>query len=258
MTPNLVTAKLKLKSCLIASFLVFAASLDPVMAAADKNTCVAPESFARFKNPLPALKRTVASGKNLHIVALGSSSTAGTGASSANNRYPRQLAKTLRKKLSEIKIRVDNYGRGGTLASHMLKRIKKKIISQTPTLVIWQTGVNDAIRKVPFDKFEKTIRDGIALLHSRSIDVVLLDPQHFPGEKKYADYHKYIALMGTVAKEMQVPVLRRYDLMKHLVTSAQFKARDLLAKDQFHLNDVSYACLGKVLGTALANSANAQ
>ncbi len=249
-----------MKQATLLSFAIVAVAailttFDPATAASEPKGCRAPEELARFQMPLPALKRTVAAEKRLHIVALGSSSTSGTGASSAEKRYPRQMAKTLRQKLTNIKIRVDNYGKGGALAAHMLKRIKLKIINQTPTLVIWQTGVNDAIRKVPLEKFRKTVRDGIELLQSRSIDVVLVDPQYFPGQKKFADYHKYIAVMADIAKEQQVPVLRRYDLMKYLVTSAQYEVADLLAKDRFHLNDTSYACLGRVLGIALVRAA---
>ena len=40
--------------------------------------------------------------------------------------------------------------------------------------------------------------------------------------------------------------------MKHLIDSAQFTTAQLLAPDQFHLNDLSYACLGNVLASAIA------
>ncbi len=222
--------------------------------AADRSACKAPAEFTHFETPLPALKQTIAKRQNVHIVALGSSSTAGTGASSKDKRYPQQLAHALRKALPQINLRVTNHGKGGTLASHMLKRLKKRILPQKPTLVIWQTGVNDAIRKVPLNKFRDILRDGIMLMQKRGIDVVLIDQQFFPGAKRYAKYDAYISAMANIAEEQQIPLLRRYALMKHLVASAQYDVGDLLAKDRFHLNDASYACLGHVLGKALVHA----
>ena len=39
--------------------------------------------------------------------------------------------------------------------------------------------------------------------------------------------------------------------MKHLLDSHQFTTLTMLSPDQFHLNDTSYDCLGKLLAESL-------
>ena len=213
--------------------------------------CSAPDDLTNFDVALPKLKRQITSGQPVRIVALGSSSTAGTGASSKDKRYPRQLAQLLAERLADHDITVENHGKGGALATHMLLRIKTSILPKMPTLVIWQTGVNDAIRRVPLNDFRNTLHEGISILQKRKIDVVLIDPQYFTNAHKHPDYGRYIAAMAEIGRSRNVPVLKRYALMQHLVSSSQFELDELLAKDRFHLNDVSYRCLSTVLADAL-------
>jgi lysophospholipase L1-like esterase len=133
----------------------------------------------------------------------------------------------------------------------MLPRIKKDVLPRKPTLVIWQTGVNDAMRSVDLEKFRKTVLRGIDLLQKKNIDVVLLDMQYFPRAEKLRDFARYLVAMRQIAEARKVPIVQRYAIMKHLVTSAQFTARQLLAKDLFHPNDLTYGCLGRLMAEAL-------
>jgi lysophospholipase L1-like esterase len=133
----------------------------------------------------------------------------------------------------------------------MLPRIKKDVLPRKPTLVIWQTGVNDAMRSVDLEKFRKTVLRGIDLLQKQNIDVVLFDMQYFPRAEKVRDFARYLVAMRQIAESRKVPILQRYAIMKHLVTSAQFTARQLLAKDLFHPSDVTYGCLGRLMADAL-------
>lgn len=219
-----------------------------------EKTCRAPDDLATFRHKLPAVQNTLFKGTKLRIAALGSSSTSGTGATSKDKRYPRQLETFLSNHIAQSDVEVINYGRGGTLASQMLKRLMEEILPKKPGLVVWQTGVNDAIRNVPLLKFRATLLKGISLMHEQGIDVVLMDPQYFPGQVKYKSYDAYVDLMRDVAAETSVPLLRRHALMQHLVVSKQFEFDEILAKDRFHLNDTSYACVGHVLGQALLRS----
>ncbi len=184
-------------------------------------------------------------------MALGSSSTKGIGASSPKSCYPVRLQAELQRRFPDSKITVDNLGIGGQLATDMLPRITRNVIPRKPTLVIWQTGVNDAMRHVDLEKFRKTVLRGIDLLQKKGIDVVLLDMQYFPRAEKVRDFARYLVAMRQIAEACKVPIVQRYAIMKHLVTSAQFTPRQLLAKDLFHPNDVTYGCLGRLMADAL-------
>ncbi|MBZ0211830.1 MAG: SGNH/GDSL hydrolase family protein [Hyphomicrobium sp.] len=205
----------------------------------------------RFDAPLPKFSAALAAGRPVRIVALGSSSTQGIGASSPKACYPVKLQAELQQRFPQNKILVENLGIGGQLASDMLQRIKKDVIPRKPTLVIWQTGVNDALRFVPVDKFRETVVTGIDLLQRAGIDVVLLDMQYFPKAEKVRDFPRFLVAMRQIAEQRRIPILQRFAIMKHFVTSAQYTPQQLLAADQFHPNDLSYRCLGRMMADAL-------
>lgn len=205
----------------------------------------------RFSAPLPVFAGALVGKKQVRIIALGSSSTQGVGASSPMASYPVKLQAELRRRFPASDITVVNLGIGGQLASDMLARIKSDVLPLKPALVIWQTGVNDAMRRVDLIAFRKTVQSGIDELHSKGIDVVLLDMQYFPGAEKVRDFARYLVAMRQLADASRTPILQRFAIMKHLITSAQYTAPQLLAADLFHPNDLSYGCLGRMLADAL-------
>src|SRR5580692_8237002 len=63
---------------------------------AGRDRCSAPASLTALVDPLPQTALRLATGKSLTIVALGSSSTYGTGATKPEYSYPSRLAALLR------------------------------------------------------------------------------------------------------------------------------------------------------------------
>ncbi len=217
--------------------------------------CEAPKSLIRFNAPLPGLSSALAGAQPIRIVALGSSSTQGIGASSPKACYPSRLQAELRKRYPDKEILVDNLGVGGQLATDMLLRIKKDVLPLHPNVVIWQTGVNDAMRHVGVEQFRQTVMLGIDELQQAGIDVVLLDMQYFPRAETIVEFPRYLMAMRQIAEARKVPILQRFAIMKYLVTSAQYTPQQLLAADLFHPNDVTYGCLGRFLADALQDDA---
>ncbi len=213
--------------------------------------CQAPASLLHFEAPLPHLSADLAAKKPVRIVALGSSSTQGIGASSPKASYPVKLQAELQRRFPASRITVDNLGVGGQLASDMLARLDQDVLKRRPTLVIWQTGVNDAMRHKDLAQFRETVLRGIDTMRSKGIDVVLLDMQYFPRAEKNRDFARYLVAMRQIADARKIPILQRFAIMKHLVTSAQFTVQQLLASDLFHPNDLTYGCLGSMLADAL-------
>ncbi len=213
--------------------------------------CSAPEGLARLGAPTPVLVKAMKDGAAVRIVAFGSSSTEGAGASARDRAYPARLGAALRRMLPDHTFQIVNRGRGGELASDMLARMERDVINEAPTLVIWQTGVNDAIRGIDMETFQAQVEDGLERLKAAGIDVVLLDHQYYPRAEAVKDYRAYLALLRRIGAAHNVPVFQRYQLMTHLVKSGQFEIDDLLAPDRFHQNDLSYNCLGAILAEAI-------
>jgi lysophospholipase L1-like esterase len=178
----------------------------------------------------------------LRIVAFGSSSTEGVGASSAAAAYPSRLERDLSALFPEAKIEVLNRGIGGEDADDMSRRLPS-ILAEKPDLVIWQTGSNDPLRDVPVDRFIEETRSGIAAMQSAGIDVMLMEPQYCrklaskPGSERFRD------AVRSIGTEMGVPVIRRYDLMQSWVTHGLVTLAKMLSIDGMHMADAGYALL---------------
>src|ERR1700722_1182663 len=107
---------------------------------AGRDGCSAPRSDTALLDPLPHTALRLAAGKSLTIVALGSSSTYGTGASRPEYSYPSRLAALLRARYPGADIKVINRGVGGELIGDTTARIAREVIGDQPDLVIWQVG----------------------------------------------------------------------------------------------------------------------
>jgi acyl-CoA thioesterase I len=95
--------------------------------------------------PLLGVQAELEAGEPLTIVALGSSSTEGAGASSPQASYPTQLEARLRGKLPGVELRVINAGKSGETSQEMLARLESDVLAHDPDLVIWQAGGNEVL-----------------------------------------------------------------------------------------------------------------
>jgi len=213
--------------------------------------CDAPGTLISLDSPLRALAVAVERSREIRVIALGSSSTEGTGASTTQAAYPARFDREMDRRFPGKDFKVANLGKGGELADQMLVRLQRDVIPARPALVLWQTGVNDAITGVDLVSFGKTLASGIGAMQAAGIEVVLIDPQYYPRSAGVPRYEDFIAVMRRVAREHGVPVFRRYAIMQYLISSGQHSVDDLLWKDKFHLNDVSYGCLAELMAQAV-------
>src|ERR1035438_4171800 len=164
---------------------VFAAttSLSPALTAAHASAapaikCSAPANLARLDRPLDRTKRRLAAGLPLTIVAIGSSSTAGAGASSPDHSYPSQLAVEFQQLFPGHPITVLNRGVNGEEASDMLARLDRTVLAEKPDLVLWQVGTNAALRDSALPPVGGAVHEGLARLKASGADVVLRSEEH--------------------------------------------------------------------------------
>jgi lysophospholipase L1-like esterase len=188
---------------------------------------------------------------SLHIVALGSSSTEGAGASEPAATYPARLEAALREAWPGRLVQVTNAGRSGETSAEMLARLERDVLARRPQLVIWQAGGNEALRDGSPEGFRAVMAEGLARLRRAGIPVVLMDNQRSPRLLAAARGPVFDAVLARlagagVALFSRAEAMRRWEAMG---------VGPLVGGDGLHQNDQGYACLARALASALVRSA---
>lgn len=217
--------------------------------------CTAPENLTRFNVALPNTARAIRQGRALVIVAIGSSSTEGVGASDPTHAYPAVLAEELRRRWPRLAVTVINKGVSGEMISEVLGRFERDVLIHRPQLVVWQTGSHAALGAGDVEAYGAAVREGISRLKAGRMDVVLMDPQFAPRVLARPLHSRVVDSIGAAANDMKVAVFRRFAVMQHWVSSGQYKMDDVVSRDGLHLNDVSYGCIARLLAESLTAAA---
>jgi len=217
--------------------------------------CAITPEQARFDFPLPHTARQLASGKPIKIVALGSSSTYGTGASSSAAAYPSRLAEELTGRFPGHEFIVLNRGVNGEDIDDMLRRLDKAVIAEHPDLVLWQVGTNSVLRDQALPPHVGKLHEGLVRLKATGADVVLIDPQYAPKVIAKHNCDGMVSLISATAKAEHIGVFHRFELMRHWYSVEHLPFERFVSPDGLHMNDWSYACLAKALGMAIADAA---
>jgi len=202
-----------------------------------------------FGKPLSSLRRAVRSKSQVKVLAIGSSSTVGVGASSPMATYVARLETSLEGALKGTDFDVVNAGKSGEVAQGAADRMKKEVEETKPDLVVWQVGTNDAIRHVSLDKFKLCLKMTLSWLAVRKIDVVLVDPQYGETLAKDEYYGKVVTAVADVAREMSVLLVDHFEAMRE----AQGNRGDTfyLVSDNLHMNDRGHRCMAEQLARSI-------
>ncbi|MHA0337015.1 SGNH/GDSL hydrolase family protein [Sphingomonas aquatilis] len=205
-------------------------------------SCTAADTIRRAD----ALDLVAVSG-NVTVVAIGSSSTEGTGASGYANFYPSILQSALNARGGSISYKVFNKGVGGNTLVDIQARLQRDALDLRPQLVVLQSGTNDA-NGLQSDEmvtaYKQRLRDVVIEIRKTS-QVLLMNGQHYPNEPVF--YTKYIKVMDDISSELNIPIFDRYGLMKSWIDSKKYGYNDILFADMLHPNDFTYKCMGDVV-----------
>ena len=216
--------------------------------------CAIPSDLIRLSQPLSRVAMKLAAGQPITIVAVGSSSTAGAGASSPAGSYPSRLQVYLSEQFPRQKFTVINRGVNGEEINDMLRRFDAAVLSEKPDLVLWQLGTNSVLRDHPLDQ-GAAIREGVNRIKLAGADVVLIDPQFAPKVIAKVQCGDMVKLIGATAKAENVSLFQRYELMRHWNVAGGMSFDKFISPDGLHLNDWSYDCWAKGLANAIAEAA---
>jgi acyl-CoA thioesterase-1 len=225
------------------------------VAAARSPICNVLAAKARFDLPLKRVAKLIAANKPVKIVALGSSSTFGAGASSAAASYPSRLADELAWRLAGHDITVINRGVNGDEAADMLARLDQDVIAEQPDLVLWQAGTNSVLRDKAVLPHGTLLHEGLMRLKATGADIVLIDPQYAPKVIAKPNAEGMVSLIATTAKAEHVCLFQRFALMRQWREAEGMPFESFISSDGLHMNDWSYACVAKWLAAAIADAA---
>ena len=219
--------------------------------AAEPQFCAGPPASTALVPPLKRFDARIDEGGPLTIVAVGSSSTSGIGATSPDLTYPSQLEAELRQRFPKLDIHVVNSGEGGEDAPEELARLQRDVVDLHPDLAIWQVGTNAVLRRDDLATDGEWMREGVNLLKRNGIDVVLMDMQYAPRVLERRSFPVMQDLIAEVADEAHIGLFRRFALMRYWQHSHAPDAPAMVGDDGLHMTDAGYGCLAADLAAAL-------
>jgi acyl-CoA thioesterase I len=214
--------------------------------------CGGPPSLVAIEPALTHAATRIDRGDPLKIVAVGSSSTSGTGASAPDLTYPARLEAELRARFPGLDVVVVNRGKGGEDAAQELARFDRDVLAEHPDLVIWQLGTNAVLRREDVSGDGELIRRGVVQLAAAGSDVVLMDLQYAPRVLARPGYMVMERLIADSAEADRVGLFRRFELMRYWHDAPSNEVPPMVGSDGLHMTDRDYHCLAAELAEALA------
>jgi lysophospholipase L1-like esterase len=242
-----ITLMVLLKSVAV-GFLLLGAVSGGLCRAAEPE-CTFPHEVTDIGHPLSVISARLDSNRPLKIVALGSSSTAGAGASKPEAAYPSRLQERLSSLLGH-QIIVLNRGRNGDRVGDMLSRMPIDVLPEAPEAVVWQVGTNALLTDLEPRAVGSLLLKGMREISAAGTDLIVMDPQYAPKVLIHRQAEELVGLLGGLAVQTGAGLFRRFQLMRfwhdHHLGFDQF-----LSPDQLHMNDWSYDCLANALAVAI-------
>jgi lysophospholipase L1-like esterase len=217
--------------------------------------CVASRPALATTGSLMRTAQRLRAGGPLRVLAIGSSSTAGTGTSGPAYAYPARLADELKERLPGIDIRIEAAGVAGETASQTITRLERDIGDLHPDLVVWQVGTNDALADVGEDSFRAIVERGVTATSMAGADMILLDQQFFPNLRRKDRYERFVSIVREVGLTKRACVFGRYALMKAWGERSDETLRAMLSADGFHMSDRGHACMARILADEIVKAA---
>ena len=218
---------------------------------AEQSACEVPAELSQIDVQLPHLTERMRAHQPVSIVAIGGASTIGTAAGSADLAYPHRLQLALAEAFPDLSVSVVNKGVPRQSAHQMLERFATDVIAEDPVLVVWETGIVDAVRGIEIDDFATAVQDGLNELKNRSIDMVLVDMQFSRKTTELIDFDKYLSTLHRLGDVNGVYVFPRYEMMRYWSEQNIFNFDEVAPDERAELAAHVYECLGRRLAGAI-------
>ena len=220
--------------------------------------CKTHPDLVAFKYPLPHLAAALKTQRKIKIVAIGSSSVAGT---NGVLPFPPRLEFALRSNPGFYGRMIDviNRGLGAQEAPEEISRFESDVIAEAPVLVIWQVGTNAVFHDQDHnpDDISAAIEAGLGWLKPLPMDVVLMDLQYTKAMVDKIQLAENIeGRILAAAAAAKVNVFQRWALMKRWYSddSVPLDAMDDGHQYNLHTSDWATGCISQALFEAIRDA----
>jgi acyl-CoA thioesterase I len=211
--------------------------------------CLAANATPSIGASLPRTRARLAAGQVLTVVALGSSSTTGTGSGNPAFAFPEVMRREFLRLWPSARLAVVNSGRYGETVPANLARLETDVLRHHPDLVVWQLGTNDVLWGSVAGR-RAQIAHGVRRLKASGADVVLMDLQYAPRLLNAPHHRAMQALIADIARSERVGLFRRFALTRRAINWG-VPWRALVASDALHNSAEGYDCVGRALARAI-------
>lgn len=215
--------------------------------------CQVPMDYVMDASPLPSLEAALRAPEVTRIVAIGSASMAGMGASAPAKSYVQRFLATFQDRLQHA-ASLDNKAARSMTVGDWLPRIERDVLAGKPALVLWEAGTVDAVRGVDTVEFARMLSEGVNLMKQAGADVVLIDPLFSKRTTTMLNLRPYIDAMKAVAIAENLVFFDRFEIMKFWFESGYFKFGDKPDAAMMAENDQIFDCLGRLLTVTVERS----
>ncbi|HVH81602.1 MAG TPA: GDSL-type esterase/lipase family protein [Stellaceae bacterium] len=231
-----------------------ALAADSAGARAETDEGSTPPEMTETDLKLPRLAERIKAHQAATIVAIGGASTIGQAAGSPDLSYPHRLGEELAKDFPDSPITVTNKGVPRQSAKQMYERFPTDVFAEDPVLVIWEVGINDAVRGIDLDEFAQSLQDGLAELKNRAIDTMLMDMQFSRSSATVINFEGYLTALHRAGDVADVYVFPRYEAMRYWSEQKVFNFDDVAPEDRARLAARVYNCLGRKLADVIQHA----
>jgi hypothetical protein len=182
----------------------------------------------------------------IRVLALGSFPSGGYGSGPGATKYTAVLQAELERALTGVPIEVEARRMAGETITGAPEYITNTVMEVRPDLVIWSAGTHDALARVEIDSFVGQVAETLEWLRSHQVDTIIVEPPYAAAVADDQHYSSLVNGLRQTAERLQVPVVLRYEAMRHLSLRQSSSAGQ-----HFRLHDLSRRCMPEYVAQAI-------
>jgi hypothetical protein len=224
----------------------------PTLARATETVaCTAPSELTRAGFSLPLLAKSLKEKTPTTILVLNSTASVAkkrageAGAEAVPRSFPSFIEETLKARYPDGGIKVITRNEPRRTAAAVAAALPKLLHEVKPALLIWQTGIYDAIYGADAGDFSDAVTLGIDEAHARGADIIMVGPQFSPRTDFAFEVAPYNATLRWAARAAGVPFFDRYALMRFWDEDRIFDLDAVRPEPSLYEN--VHRCIGRLL-----------